>query len=53
MFDPKTLEQDRELKGIWTEQFNNVKEKFIRKGEYEATSHSGIPLKPLYTPEDI
>lgn len=53
MFDPKTLEQDGNLKKVWSEQFNKVKQKFIKEGEYHAETFSGIPLKPLYTPEDL
>jgi methylmalonyl-CoA mutase, N-terminal domain len=53
MFDPKTLEQDHELKASWAEQFEAVKRKFIREGDYKAETYSGIPLKALYTPEDI
>ncbi|MFH1351814.1 MAG: acyl-CoA mutase large subunit family protein [Pseudomonadota bacterium] len=53
MFDPKTLEEDRKTKESWAGQFNKVKEKFIRKGEHQDVTYSGIPLKPLYTPEDI
>ena len=53
MFDPKTVENDRTLKDTWSKQFNKVKEKFIREGEYQAESFSGIPIKPLYTPSDV
>lgn len=53
MFDPKTLEKDRKLRETWAGQFESVKGKFIKEGEYSAESYSGIPLKPLYTPEDV
>ncbi len=53
MFDPKTLEEDRKVKESWAEQFNQVKNKFLKGAEYEASTYSGIPLKPLYTPEDV
>jgi len=53
MFDPKTLEDEGGLRDTWSKQFNKVKEKFIRDGEYQAESFSGIPIKPLYTPSDV
>jgi methylmalonyl-CoA mutase N-terminal domain/subunit len=53
MFDPKTLEDERQLRDTWSKQFNNVKEKFIKDGEYRAETFSGIPIKPLYTPSDV
>jgi methylmalonyl-CoA mutase N-terminal domain/subunit len=53
MFDPKTLEEDRTLKDTWSKQFNKIKEKFIREGQYRAETFSGIPIKPLYTPSDV
>jgi methylmalonyl-CoA mutase N-terminal domain/subunit len=53
MFDPKTLEDEGRLRDTWSQQFNKVKEKFIRDGEYQAESFSGIPIKPLYTPSDV
>ncbi|MGD2126685.1 MAG: acyl-CoA mutase large subunit family protein [Desulfobacteraceae bacterium] len=53
MFDPKTVEQDRKLKASWAEQFEVVKGKFMREGDHKAETYSGIPLKALYTPEDI
>jgi methylmalonyl-CoA mutase N-terminal domain/subunit len=53
MFDPKTLAEDRKIKKSWAEQFNQVKDKFLKGAEYKARTYSGIPLKPLYTPEDV
>jgi methylmalonyl-CoA mutase N-terminal domain/subunit len=53
MFDPKTLEQDQKLKETWADQFAAVKAKFDKEAESEAETYSGIPLKPLYTPEDV
>ncbi len=53
MFDPASLEQDHRLKESWRKDFEKIKQKFTRKGEYGAETYCGIPLKPLYTPEDI
>jgi len=53
MFDPKTLEDEGRLRDTWSKQVNHVKEKFIKDGEYQAETFSGIPIKPLYTPSDV
>jgi len=53
MFDSETMEKNRQMKEVWSTQFDKVKEKFIKEGEYQASTHSGIPLKPLYTAEDV
>ncbi len=53
MFDPKTLEEDRERRKTWAAQFENIKGRFVKEGEYQAETYSGIPLKPLYTAEDV
>jgi len=53
MFDAKTLETNEQLRETWEKGFNKVKEKFIGEEEYQAETFSGIPLKPLYLPEDI
>jgi methylmalonyl-CoA mutase N-terminal domain/subunit len=53
MFDPKVLEEDKRLKDSWEDGFKSVKAKFMQDKPYHAESFSGIPLKPLYTPEDI
>jgi methylmalonyl-CoA mutase N-terminal domain/subunit len=53
MFDPRSLEEVRERTDTWAQQFNSVKQKFLKDKEYQAKSASGIPLKPVYTPEDV
>ena len=53
MFEPKTLEEVRERTDAWAQQFNSVKQKFLKDKEYQATSAAGIPLKPVYTPDDV
>ena len=53
MFDPKVLEDDRRLKEQWAAQFEGVRQKFLGERPYAASSHSGIPIKALYSPEDI
>ncbi len=53
MFDPETIKLDKSLKENWAEDFNQVKHKFVKDGEYDSETYSGIPLKALYTPEDI
>lgn len=53
MFDPKTLEEDRKARETWSKQFEQVQKKFLKDGEYKEKTDSGIPLKTLYSPEDI
>jgi len=53
MFDPDTIEKDKMLKESWAKEFDQIKQKFVKNGIYIADTYSGIPLKPLYTPEDI
>ncbi len=53
MFDPETIKVDKSLKEKWTEDFNQVKHRFVKDGAYDSETYSGIPLKALYTPEDI
>jgi methylmalonyl-CoA mutase N-terminal domain/subunit len=53
MFDPRTLEEDQQLKQSWEEQFKKVQGRFLGDKGYDAETYSGIPLKALYTPEDV
>jgi len=53
MFHPKVLEHDKEEKGSWAKEFAKVQKKFLGEKPFEASTGSGIPLKPLYTPEDV
>lgn len=48
MFDKKTLDQAKELKKEWGE----LNKKLYKDKDFSATTESGIPIKPLYTPED-
>jgi len=53
MFDPKVLEEDNEKKKSWTNEFGKVQKKFLGERPYQPSTASGIPLMPLYTPEDV
>ena len=49
MFPRDILEKDEELKNQWREKYN----KLYKDTKFKATTASGIPVKPVYTPSDI
>lgn len=49
MFPRDILEKDEELKSQWKEKY----QKLYKDMEFKATTASGIPVKPVYTPSDI
>lgn len=53
MFDSSTLEKNKALEKNWSSGFNKIGDKFLKGKKYQVKSGSGLPVKPLYTPEDI
>lgn len=54
MFDGETLKRSRAAEADWAQNFDRIAGRFGAKpGEYHRSSHSGIPLKPAYFPQDL
>lgn len=49
MFDEKTLRQTKKA----AEEWEKICEKLYKGKEFRPTTDSGIPIKPIYTPQDI
>lgn len=49
MFDERLLKKSQQLNEEWKE----ISAKRYGGAEFKATTDAGVPLKPLYTPEDI
>jgi len=49
MFSKDTKDRDKDLQKRWLEKYS----KFYKDKEFKATTASGIPVKPVYTPSDI
>ncbi|MFH1625979.1 MAG: acyl-CoA mutase large subunit family protein [Pseudomonadota bacterium] len=53
MFSKKTLDRVNEMMEDWKEEVEEVYEKKLKFGSPQYKSESGIPVKYVYTPEDI
>ncbi len=53
MFSRKTLDKVNEMMKDWEKEVKEVYEKKLKFGSPQYNSESGIPLKYVYTPEDI
>jgi methylmalonyl-CoA mutase N-terminal domain/subunit len=54
MFDPAFLEETQRLEARWREDFNKIASRFgVDPATYQTYSHSGLPLKPVYFPQDV
>jgi methylmalonyl-CoA mutase N-terminal domain/subunit len=49
MFDKKAIDEVKEVEEKWNQEY----QKRHKDKDFERTSYSGIPLKPVYTPEDV
>ena len=53
MFSKEILDKANEMKKVWEEEVKEVYEKKLKFGSPQYTSESGIPVKYVYTPEDL
>lgn len=56
MFDDATLARSREIGSAWEEAYEQLVAKFgdaVLERATNATTHSGLPLKPAYFPHDV